>query len=339
MDNNERGNHLRKLRNEHNLTQEALASRLGFESRTAIVNMENGKEISSDVILGLCEIYKVDPNTILMYQSNNQNSLTKEQSKKEVIVYNPRTHISYFSLIFIILLTIPLFIYYIDKELTLKYLAGLIVLIPIGLFTFFTDAYKEKKKSSLTLQIPIINKVKYKHELNEKEYIKQINFFKKTRVMFLFMSVFLNFISIGIIGLTDVMSDVMLGVISLSSIISIIITTLSLGDFNKEVTVSYKAFKTPVKKSLLSILIEVGLYFLTMFSLTVSELNIDFSLFLFVVFLYLTMIMRYVDLLSYAKFSKMYKTIEVDHNDMTKQVIKFDVQQKQIVSIKNKSKK
>ena len=71
------GAKIRQARKENGLTQEKLAKKLNFNSRT-INLMENGKcGLTIETLINLCDVLGVTPNYILSYKSN-ENSIINE---------------------------------------------------------------------------------------------------------------------------------------------------------------------------------------------------------------------------------------------------------------------
>lgn len=79
---------IRELRKQNNLTQEELASRMGYTDRSAIAKIESGKvDLSQSKILEFAKIFNVDPGDLMGWDEVEVQAVTDEERVKAERLY------------------------------------------------------------------------------------------------------------------------------------------------------------------------------------------------------------------------------------------------------------
>jgi transcriptional regulator with XRE-family HTH domain len=89
MDNflNEFGDRARRKRQELGLTLEEVAKKMGYNSRTAVLNIEQGMvDIPQSRIISLAKALETTPAYLMGWEENPDDELTYDNSKPEILV-------------------------------------------------------------------------------------------------------------------------------------------------------------------------------------------------------------------------------------------------------------
>lgn len=62
------GERVKKLRTEKGMTQEELAGRLGYKSKSSVTHIENGRDIPRSMIVKLADILETTPSYLMGWE-------------------------------------------------------------------------------------------------------------------------------------------------------------------------------------------------------------------------------------------------------------------------------
>ena len=79
------GERVEKLRKEKGMTQEELAKKLGYKSKSSVTHIENGRDVPRQMVAALSEILETNP-AYLMGWSDNSEPLTDTQARLAELV-------------------------------------------------------------------------------------------------------------------------------------------------------------------------------------------------------------------------------------------------------------
>lgn len=69
------GERVKKLRKEKGMTQEELAARLGYKSKSSVTHIENGRDIPRSVVVQLADILDTTPAYLMGWEDGSVNQL------------------------------------------------------------------------------------------------------------------------------------------------------------------------------------------------------------------------------------------------------------------------
>ena len=88
------GERVKKLRKEKGMTQEELAARLGYKSKSSVTHIENGRDIPRSVVVQLADILDTTPAYLMGWEDSSYNQMPNAPAPNE----QPQLDNVYFSL-------------------------------------------------------------------------------------------------------------------------------------------------------------------------------------------------------------------------------------------------
>lgn len=65
------GDRVKELREQQRMTQQELAEKLGYKSKTSVAHIEGGRDIPRSMVVKLAEILKTTPSYLMGWEENN----------------------------------------------------------------------------------------------------------------------------------------------------------------------------------------------------------------------------------------------------------------------------
>ena len=77
------GERVKKLRKEKGMTQEELAARLGYKSKSSVTHIENGRDIPRSVVVQLADILDTTPAYLMGWEDSSYNQMPNAPAANE----------------------------------------------------------------------------------------------------------------------------------------------------------------------------------------------------------------------------------------------------------------
>lgn len=79
------GERVKQLRQQKGMTQEELASRLGYKSKSSVAHIENGRDIPRSMVVRLADILNTTPSFLMGWEQENAPIMQGKHDRSAVI--------------------------------------------------------------------------------------------------------------------------------------------------------------------------------------------------------------------------------------------------------------